>query len=288
MQAIEVEVPTGYELDGAWSRRLQVRPWCAADLDLLAQLHAAAPAVRVTMLLGRCCRLESNEIGDDFARALTVGDRVALLLNLRRASRGNRLDCLLTCSHCGEMMDLELAVTALLLPPYATASRHRDVTVTEGGKSYEVRFRLPDGSDEEAAAERAAMDPEGAARLVLERCIESVVRSHASLPSAGSMGSSEIPARVLDQVADLLSEADPQAELHLEATCAGCDRAVATELDVSGFVLAEIERERRRLYREVHVLALAYHWSEREILDMPAPRRKHYLELLAEAAEGAA
>lgn len=37
-----------------------------------------------------------------------------------------------------------------------------------------------------------------------------------------------------------------------------------------------------RLLREVHALARAYHWSERELLALPLPRRTAYLQLLAE------
>jgi hypothetical protein len=36
-----------------------------------------------------------------------------------------------------------------------------------------------------------------------------------------------------------------------------------------------------RLYQEVHVLALHYHWSERSILALPAAKRQRYLGLLA-------
>ena len=38
--------------------------------------------------------------------------------------------------------------------------------------------------------------------------------------------------------------------------------------------------------REVHTLALRYHWSEGEILALTRPRRRRYLELLAESEGG--
>lgn len=37
----------------------------------------------------------------------------------------------------------------------------------------------------------------------------------------------------------------------------------------------------QRLYEEVHVIALHYHWPEREILALPVSRRRRYLALLA-------
>jgi hypothetical protein len=40
-----------------------------------------------------------------------------------------------------------------------------------------------------------------------------------------------------------------------------------------------------RLYEEIHVLALHYHWAEAAILAMPAGKRRRYLGLLARQAE---
>lgn len=39
-----------------------------------------------------------------------------------------------------------------------------------------------------------------------------------------------------------------------------------------------------RLYEEVHVLALHYHWSESAILALPKTKRQRYLGLLARHA----
>jgi hypothetical protein len=36
-----------------------------------------------------------------------------------------------------------------------------------------------------------------------------------------------------------------------------------------------------RLFEEVHVLALQYHWPERDILALPRGKRRRYLALLA-------
>ena len=36
------------------------------------------------------------------------------------------------------------------------------------------------------------------------------------------------------------------------------------------------------LFREVHLLAYHYHWSETDILELTGPRRRRYLALLAE------
>lgn len=44
---------------------------------------------------------------------------------------------------------------------------------------------------------------------------------------------------------------------------------------------------RETLYRQVHHLALRYHWSETDILALPRSKRLRYLSFLAEQAERA-
>lgn len=38
----------------------------------------------------------------------------------------------------------------------------------------------------------------------------------------------------------------------------------------------------KQLYKEVHFLALNYHWSEKEIMEMPRRKRLMYIENLGE------
>jgi hypothetical protein len=39
------------------------------------------------------------------------------------------------------------------------------------------------------------------------------------------------------------------------------------------------------LYEEVHHLAFHYHWTEREILELPRTKRRRYLAILASKLE---
>lgn len=43
----------------------------------------------------------------------------------------------------------------------------------------------------------------------------------------------------------------------------------------------------RTLYRQVHHLALRYHWSESDILALPRSKRLRYLSFLTDQAERA-
>ena len=76
---------------------------------------------------------------------------------------------------------------------------------------------------------------------------------------------------------------DPQAEIELDMRCPACERSFTALFDAATFVTRELEDRAAHVLREVHALALTYHWSEAEILRMPAQRRARYLELASES-----
>ena len=74
--------------------------------------------------------------------------------------------------------------------------------------------------------------------------------------------------------------ADPLGEIMLHFDCPACGTSFEESLDLSTFLWAEIEARAQRLLLEVHTLAVAYGWSEAEILSLNAARREIYLEMV--------
>src|SRR5207302_1668287 len=85
-----------------------------------------------------------------------------LLLHLRRLTAGDRMPCVLACPSpdCGARLDLDLKVSDLLVPPYHEAREGYEARMGDGAGACHVRFRLPNGSDQEAAADLARTDQE--------------------------------------------------------------------------------------------------------------------------------
>lgn len=274
-------LPGGYWHRGRRYRRAVLRPLAGADeVFLLDAGRTLAPARRTTALLARCLeRLGPlRRVTAETVRGLTAGDREALLLQLRRLTLGERMDCVLRCpvTECGERLDLELRVSELLLPPDPGSRERYETTVGEDGAAFEVRFRLPTGADQEAAADLAGADPGAAAALVLRRCVERVSAGDGALPA------SRWPPAVAREIPARMAELDPQAEIELRLTCPACGHPFSALLDAGAFLFQELAGRGRDLYREVHLLALHYHWSEAEILGLTPARRWLYLDLLAE------
>lgn len=252
-------------------RETNLRPLQAHDqIEFLDwDARRVSPARKVTSVLARC-----GDFSEEDAARLTVGEREALLLKLRWLTFGERMSCVLECprADCHERMDLDLTVGDLLLPSSDNAQRIHEASF----EGCVVRFRLPEGADQEAVASLALTDESEAVQTLLNRCVISAERDGEPL--------SEIPAEMAERLSDAMAELDPQAEIVLEPRCPACGKSFRTILDTASFFFMEIAAHARALVEEVHLLASHYHWSEVEILAMPERRRRLYLAL-AETAQ---
>jgi hypothetical protein len=277
---VTVTLPGGFWLDGRRYQEAELCPLTGRDeAFLLEECESLLPAQWTTALLSRCVtRLGPwSAVTAETVRSLAVGDREALTLHLRRLTLGSRLQCVLKCplAACNEPLDLELNVGEFLLPPYQDPKPFYEVTIPGNGAAYKVRFRLPTGADQEAAAALARQDPAAGADLVLRRCLELVLREDDEPAEA-------LPAAVMAEISRMMAELDPQAELTLNMTCPVCGHAFSTIFDPASYFSQELASRVKHLYREVHQLAFHYHWGEAEIMGMTARKRQRYLDLLAE------
>jgi len=280
MHFTEVTIPGGFARAGSWGRSLWARTLCGGDEIFLAEeMSQASPAARATALLERTVALECGSVpaSREFCRELSAGDREALLLHLRRLTFGDRMSCVLQCPSCTEKLDLDLSVTSLFVPSYADCAPDREEFISGDGEGrYRVRFRRINGGDLEDLSETVRQDSDVAELSAIERCVIDA-RDSEGRPAAS------LPVDALRRLAPLLAEMDPQAELILEAECPACGENFSQTLDALQYLQAEMVQSLDRLYGEIHQLASHYHWSEAEILSVPAERRRRYLAMIAGA-----
>ncbi|MFC2077577.1 hypothetical protein ACFLTM_02070 [Candidatus Bipolaricaulota bacterium] len=282
-----VTVPGGSWLDGRCCRDVTLRPLRGSDEAFLHEAGTSLlPVQLATALLARCVEQLGAEraITPNLINRLTVGDREALMLQLRRLAFGDRMPCTARCPDpvCGEQLEWDLEIKDLLQPPYTDSQEVYETSISAGGgDEFSVRFRLPTGADQEAAAAQALDDVDAAADLIFRRCVEAIA-------TPDGEPAEPPPETVRARVPDLMSEFDPQAELSLSLTCPACGGTFSTVLDASAYFFQEVDQRADDLYREVHTLAFHYHWSESEIMTMTTEKRHRYLGLLADAlTEGA-
>ncbi|KAF4406240.1 hypothetical protein [Streptomyces lycii] len=284
--------------------------------ELLATWEAglAQPAPGRALLLHRAARPEAD---DGELLSVAVGEREADLFALRRALFGERLQVRIDCVPCGEAMEFDLSTDELAARP----REQGPLRVEEDG--WAVEFRLPTVADLTAVAHEVAARgavsrggtgpgaPDGtgapgpaegsgtargsgsgpgsgaaagpaleARRLLLARCVVAASRAGRALP-AGRLP--ELPESVQRRIAEAAEEADPAAAVTLNVACPECGEATKAELDIASYLWTELDSWARDLLLDVHLLAGAYGWSEREILALSPLRRRYYLELCADA-----
>jgi base plate protein len=275
-----IELPGGVwrKKSRAPLRQVALRPVGPEDeMFLLDTAGDELLSRRGSELLARC--IVEPTSADEVSAELTVGDREALLLHLRRLTLGETVECVVRCpaDACDEVMELELHVEDLLVPPYGDVRAEYELGVDDPDGRYEIAFRLPKARDLDRAAALAGR-PEEAVAALLQSCVSDVTRDGAKATVA------DLPERARDAVAEAMADRDPQAELQLDLSCPACEASFSVVFDAASFFLQELDGKIAQLLADVHALARHYHWSEREILDLPPARRARYLELIAGGA----
>jgi len=228
------------ELLELWERELGAPPFEQA----LAILSAACPDTpRET--LARWC----------------IGRRDDGLLRIREWAFGPSLAILAACPSCNEQLETTMPVGGLR----ATGQIEQNPQFTLTWGDYAIVCRTPNSED--LVACRGLSDSHWRQTL-LERC---VVDSPVSPPS--------LPTQATDTIIARMVEADPQAQMLIDLTCPQCAHRWDELFDIASFFWSEIDAWARRLLREIHVLASAYGWTEKDILPLSPTRRQIYLAM---------
>lgn len=217
---------------------------------------AYAPAARPAALLA----VSTGESVDVTAR-LPLGQRDACLLDWYGKLAGTRLSALTDCPQCGKPVELEFDAADVRRPSGGNG------TVNVEEECWALTWRPPNSLDFCHAAKPGTV--EDARRILLERC----------LTTSGGAANESPPAHLMTRLMDLAAVADPQADVRLALDCPACGAAWQAPFDIGAFLWTRLQAEALRLLGEVHELAAAYSWSEREILSLSPARRSTYLEL---------
>jgi hypothetical protein len=165
-----------------------------------------------------------------------------------RALGGRAVPAVVRCPGCGEFVEADL-------PLEGVGGGAASVTVALGGRSVEVRS--PTVRDLVAAAD--GPDPRA---VLLQRCV--------------AQGCGPGDEAALAQAFDaLVGDALPEAALE----CPGCGVPFTAVVDVTALLWQRVERDAPALLRDVADLAVAFGWSEEQVLALPPGRRRAYLEM---------
>lgn len=226
---------------------------------------------------------------DEWAHA-SIGVRDERLLALREELFGSQLEATTACPKCGERIETSFTLDNIRLPSPPRTSDEREhetmeaarelprlgdptlpparVKVQAGG--YQVECRVPTSADLLEVTKGA----DGGRDRLLERCVQVARRGN------GTLAARELPEEVIQAITEEMVKADPQADIQIELACPACRHCWLMGFDILSYLWTEIDDWAQRVLREVHSLAIAYGWSEREVLEMSARRRQSYLDII--------
>jgi hypothetical protein len=224
----------------------------------------AQPAIdRALTLLEAAC----PDTPRDALATLSIGHRDASLLTLREWTFGPDMSSIVVCPRCSNKAEISFDVSAVRVSPKLGPASGVELAFAD----FELQVRPPNSLDLVAIAAETAVDQR---RRLFERCLVTVHR--AGQPASAC----EVPDETIDAVADRLAAADPQADVQLDISCPFCGHGWRAVFDIVTYFWSEIEAWACRILREVHILASAYGWSERDILALSSTRRQFYLEMV--------
>lgn len=266
---LDVALPCGLRgVDEGPHRRATLVP-----LDGGAELLAADepnPFLAAHLVLARCLRRLGArvDVAVDDVRSLMVADRDFLVIQLDRLTFGDVRYQTMRCPlpECGSRMDVEIDLAGVT-PPEPPRSRELTFALGDG---HPLRFRMMVAGDQEALADVAA---EARSTALLDRCI-------LGTPEEVRRTRERLEPRERTALALAIGEATPLLDLALGLACPKCKAPFVHVYDPLRGLFGRIQRSRDELLTEVHHLAIHYHWSHREILELPRTLRREYLEIL--------
>jgi uncharacterized protein (UPF0212 family) len=236
--------------------------------ELLNAWERAAPLStpdRAVVLLGVYASEGPREIAAP--EHLSIGRRNLRLLALRESMFGDEFAAVASCPACAGRVEASFTAAEIRTPDVEAP-----VVPTCEATGCVVSFRLPDSRDLESITHVTTVED---ARLdLLERIVSSAVRDGVAVETRS------LDAEVVAAIGREIERLDPNADIRLSFACPYCGATFDTGFDVAAFLWDELDAWAARMLGEVHQLASAYGWSERDILEMSACRRQAYLDLL--------
>lgn len=238
-------------------------------VELWERALPAGPARRTAEIL-RAFRCPSQA---QSVESMTLAERDRELLRIRRALFGDRFSAVMSCSTCGERLQMEFSAADMQSGREASASDAadmRELSSLRVNDGISLQLRAPTLSDLLAAADTT--DPEAAGEIIVRRCIRAAENQGVAV--------ADLSPEVLEAAAAQLEHLEARSRFTLEMQCPGCHRTEDHALDLGHYLWNELQTEVLRVLREVAQLARGFGWRETDILAMTPLRRRLYLGML--------
>ncbi len=210
---------------------------------------------------GRECSTES--IG-----RLTIGQRDCCVASIRVNIFGSHFEAVTECPACKQQVEISFRGDEI----FRLHDTIQPGPLKVNTHGYEVCFHAPTCNDLRSIAHHDRPDEQE--RQLFRNCISAAERGGRNIDC------DEIPDEVKEVILASMGVEDPLADVQFSLRCPSCRHCWKELFDVVGFFWKELDLCARNILHDVHMLASAYGWSEREILDLSVQRRRAFLEMI--------
>ncbi|MGH9980753.1 MAG: hypothetical protein ACRD6U_04265 [Nitrososphaeraceae archaeon] len=272
------------DLDNKLIKKIQIRSLNGFDEEFMNEMETQdlPYPVKTSRLLNRIVNFYDDDNDNDnekydenaklaLVRNITIGDRSCIIFYLRQLTFGDIFQFDVQCDSCKKFMSIDLSIATIL--DHSLSKQNKQYVLDEDTDFYKLKFsdfiakiRLLNGLDQENISLYDINETK-----ILESCVVNIdTIGHEKL----------LDEKFVSKINLALSELDPLSDILLTLICPSCNTSFKIPLIVEDFFFKEIQSRINNLEFEVHWLALNYHWSESEILSLPLPKRKRYVDLV--------
>lgn len=169
-----VRLPGGLVIDGQVFRTAEVRELTGEDEEAISKVRGNPTRLLNTLLSAGVVSIGDLPATKDLLGRITIGDREALLLGIRRATFGDTLSFEgYQCPNCGEFMDIDVSLDTVPTKQLETPEREL-YQIPLRKKNQFAYVRVPNGADQDAALGAEDLTNAQQNTLLLSRVIKYV------------------------------------------------------------------------------------------------------------------
>lgn len=244
-----ITLPSGILRDGKVHREAEIIPMTGLTRKSIAREDVRTNASKVTdVILLQCVKKIGpvTAITNKLIGELLLGDRDALLLEIRRVSMGDIVTATVECDGCQNKIEVkfnldEIVTTELKEGTFEIKDGQRVFRVQNAALQINALFRFPKGEDQQAILPFLQKNPVDANFRLYALCL---------MEWNGKVGPFDggfferLPVSVLDAVDDQFSEVQPGPDLRQNVSCPVCTKDIEMTFQGSDFLFRLPKRGR--------------------------------------------
>ena len=252
----------------------KARPFLSRHSDLDLNFGENFRPVLITRLLISCLyRDEGTGFSEQEIWHWSLMERLQGILSIVFATSGRHLRQKINCKKpdCKELFEVEIDLACFI--------RNEPIThfVCRPEPHMELELRLPTGIDQLKWINKKYDMKDN---LFSEMASSLVSKVNGERPHQRFRLSDEW----IDHIGTELEKQDDLTDLVINTNCPACSEEPLFDLDLEEKLLEILLKKQKLLFRQIHGLALAYHWSEKDIVEMSDQRRQYYLAQIDEGS----